>query len=245
MKCQCEFRKSPESYKPEELAVVVMWSGTERKSFYVDDPDYIADIVKQWTEREISWGKQFADLHSHLSTKKVSTVSDIKVTEYNPEGGWYICNYVMADSKLTDEYFRTMSTPIGAVTISLENIVMLHNLCKLKGVKIYHMFYRNYVYEDIEKYKDHLNLNYLYKQLDSDTIISTTGESEYLRPIDEHDHIQWSFGGVFQHVFKFGKQNDENLKYFESDQQHPNQLGHTKWTNEVLIPALKSKGLFE
>jgi hypothetical protein len=123
-KCSLTLIEELENYKPEELAVVVMWSGTERKSFYVDDPDYIADIVKQWTEREISWGKQFADLHSHLSTKKVFTVSDIKVTEYNPEGGWYICNYVMADSKLTDEYFRTMSTPIGAVTISLENIVI-------------------------------------------------------------------------------------------------------------------------
>ena len=109
---------------------------------------------------------------------------------------------------------------------------------------MYHMFYRNYVYDDIEKYKDHLNLNYLYKQLDNDTIIAKTGISEYLRPIDETDYTQWSSGDIFKYVFKFGKDTDESTKYFESDNWHPNHLGHTKWTNEVLIPALKTKDFF-
>lgn len=246
-KCSLAVIEELEKYEPEELAVIVMWSGTERKTFYVDDTDYIKDIVNQWSERSLSWGNQFSDLRSDISRhkKKTSIVSDIKTTSYNPEGGWYICNYLMPDSKLTDEYFRTMSTPIGAVTISLENMVMLQNLCKLKGVKMYHMFYRNYVYNDIEKYKDHLNLNYLYKQLDSDTIISKIGISEYLRPIDENDHIQFPFGNVFQYVYKFGKRTDDSLKYFEDDHQHPNHLGHTKWTNEVMIPVLKNKGFFE
>ena len=246
-KCSLAVIEELEKYKPEELAVIIMWSGTERKAFYVDDSDYIADIVQTWSDRSLSWGNQFTDLRSNVSrnTEKISVVSDSKTTKYNPNGGWYTCNYLMPDSKLTDEYFRTMSTPIGAVTISLENIVMLQNLCKLKGVKIYHAFYRNYVYNDIEKYKDHLNLNYLYKQLDNDTIITTTGIFEYLRPVDESDHIQWSHGDVFKYVFKLGKDTDETTKYFEIDNWHPNQLGHTKWTTEVLIPTLKTKSFFE
>ena len=34
--------------KPEEIFVVVMWSGTFRKAWYIDNPNVITEFVKDW-----------------------------------------------------------------------------------------------------------------------------------------------------------------------------------------------------
>jgi hypothetical protein len=238
------------NYKPEEILVLPMWSGTERKAFYVDNKDYIEDIIQEWPKRGLSWNLQFGDLYNKSDPKTTKVIDSgswehgTRLTDYNTEGGWYVCNYVMPDSKLSIEYFNTASTIIGFATVSLENIIFLHNLCKLKGVKIYHSFYRSYVYDDIFQNKDHLNLNYLFNMWDHDTIVSTTGIYEHLRPITDNFQ-QWDMGGLFKHnVFKFGPYTDETKQYFESDNWHPNSLGNQKWVDEVLFPVLQSKGIF-
>ncbi len=243
--------ESLEKYKPEEILVLPMWSGTERKAFYVDNKDYIQDIVEEWPKRGLSWNLQFADLYNRADPKNIKKVDSgsapydgNKITDYNTEGGWYVCNYLMPDSKLSTEYFSSVSTIVGFATVSLENVVFLHNLCKIKGVKIYHSFYRNYVYDDIFQNKDHLNLNYLFNMWDHDTIVSTTGIYEHLRPIFEQ-YQQWDTGGLFKHtIFKFGLYTDESKQYFEIDNWHPNSLGSQKWVDEVLFPALQAKGIF-
>jgi hypothetical protein len=237
-----------EKYEPDELLVLPMWSGTERKAFWVDNPEYVQDIAKQWKERDISWALQFGDLYSRPKPNFVDKVFVKSVngygrmTTYDTQGGWYHCNYLMPDSKLTDEFFKSSNTMVGYATTSLENIIFLQNLCKLKGVKIFQSFYRSYVYKDIYQNKDHLNLKYLYKQLDHDTIISTTGIYEHLRPEDENVE-GWNQGGIFKHIFKFND-TDESRQYFESDNWHPNIKGSTKWVTEVLFPFLNSKNLF-
>lgn len=239
-----------EKFAPEEILVLPMWSGTERKAFYVDNKDYIKDIVQEWPKRGLSWNLQFANLYNKAEPKNTKEIEcgpeedGIKTTLYNTEGGWYVCNYVMPDSKLSIEYFNIASTIIGFATVSLENIIFLHNLCKLKGVKIYHSFYRSYVYDDIFQNKDHLNLNYLFNMWDHDTIVSTTGIYEHLRPLTEQ-YQQWEMGGLFKHtIFKFGLYTDETKQYFEPDNWHPNSLGSQKWVDEVLFPVLQSKGIF-
>jgi len=237
-----------ETYAPDELLVLPMWSGTERKAFYVDNPLYIKEIVNQWPKRGISTGLQFCNLLNsnnaeeltEIITKRNNDPTEYK-TKYNPTGGWYHCNYLMSDSKLTDEYFKSANTIIRYATDSLENIIILQNLCKLKGISIYQSFYRTYVYDDIYQNKDHLNLNYLYKQLDLDTIVSTVGIYEHLRPPGNGEG--WNMGGLFRHVFRFGD-IEESKQYFESDNWHPNIKGSTKWVNEVLFPFLSNKNLF-
>lgn len=237
-----------DNYAPEELLVIPMWSGTERRAFWIDDPNYVEEISNEWPKRGLSWALQFGDLYGQHKNSKIKETpyhdpAFDKKTVYNVTGGWYHCNYLMPDCKLTDELFRSCSTVIGYATISLENIIFLQNLCKLKNVKIFHTFYRSYVYDDIYQNKDHLNLNYLYKQLDHDKIISTTGIYEHLRPTLE-EHQQWDRGGIFKHIYKMGFYTDGTKQYFESDNWHPNIKGSKKWTQEILIPKLNEKGLF-
>ena len=233
-----------EHYRADELAVIPMWSGTERRAFWIDDPDYVDEISKEWPKRGLSWSLQFGSLYSDSENYKLVNTTQSRSTAYNPDGGWYHCNYLMPDSKLTDELFRSCNTIISYATVSLENIIFLQNLCKLKGVKIFHTFYRSYVYDDIYQNKNHLNLNYLFNQLDHDIIISTDGIYEYLRPTLE-EHQQWNFGGIFKHIYKMGFYTDETKQYFESDNWHPNAKGSNKWTHEILIPKLIEKGLFK
>lgn len=234
-----------EKYQPDEIAVIVMWTGTERKTFYVDNKQFIEEVAEGWKQGSHWWGIQFADLKNNfdLDTYVIHPTMNMP-TNYNKDEGWYICNYLMPDSNITKEYFNLSSTIIGPATVSLENIIMLQNLCKLNGVNIFQTFYREYVYTDIVENKDHLNLNYLYKQWDHDTIITTTGIYEHLRPTLE-DHQQWEMGGIFKKIFKMGHWTDETSQYFCTDNWHPNELGATKWITEVLEPKLNDKGFFK
>jgi hypothetical protein len=232
-----------EKYNPDEILMIVMWSGTERKTFYVDNKDFIDDVSKNWSKdiESIWWGTQFADLKSKVDRSNfVNNPRTNLPTFYNKNSGWYICNYLFPDSTFIKEYFNLSSTIISQATITLENIVMLQNLCELKGVKFLQSFYGSYVYEDIIKNKDHLNLNYLYKQLNYDTIISTVGLYEHLRPLRE-DNTQSFLQNIFKQLFYDNGTN----KYFLDDNWHPNSLGSTKWVEEILVPVLKNKGILD
>lgn len=233
------------NHKGEELAVVVMWSGTDRKAFYVDNKDYIEDMVKYMTNIERHAGlSQFQNLdnfsHTNKDKKKTAITKDNKF-DYCPDGGYYIANYLHCDSKLMESYIETMVTRLAQVTISLENIIFLQNLCKIHNIKLVQSFYCSFVYQDIMDYKDHVNVEYLLKQLDYDTIVSTTGLFDYLSPQNKNTFAN-KLGEVFCYLQKFYV-SEEQKKYFGSDNFHPSKLGTEKWTNEVLFPKLAEIGL--
>lgn len=234
--------------KPEELAVIVMWSGTERKTFYVDNSYYIQKIVRIWQNKNMFFSaiNQFADLYGKLDPKHMKTAfinNGSAGTFYNSKGGWYICNFLYPDSQIAQEYISTMETSLGSIILSLENIIMCQNFCKVNGVKIYHTFYRDYAYTDLEENKNNVNLNYLYSMLDFDTILTTTGMYEYLRPYEGTSDNLKNMSGLFKNFFNMTIK-DETKKYFLDDNVHPNYLGASKWSDEVLIPKLREKGLF-
>lgn len=225
--------ESLEEYKPEEILVLVMWSGTERKTFYVDNKDFVQECSENWKKNSMSWGLQFSDLKNTYNGLEI--LPGFK-NFYNKNGGWYICNYTNPDSQFVKDFYNLNSTVVGPATTSLENMIMLQNLCKLKNVRLIQSFYRSYVFEDIELNKDHLNLNYLYKQWDFDTIVSTTGMLEYLRPEDKN---QKASSNPFYKIYGLGEYKDEYKKYFNShDDWHPNEVGAKKWLTEVLIPKI-------
>ncbi|NBO29089.1 MAG: hypothetical protein EBX47_08820 [Synechococcaceae bacterium WB8_1B_057] len=225
-------------FKPEEILVIVMWSGTERKSFYVDNPDFIEEVVKGWKMGSHWWGRQFCTLRNKVDQNIF--VEDSKSggkTYYNKEGGWYICNYLFPDSNFTQNYFDLTSTILGPAINSLENIIFLQNFCKVKGIKLAQTFYRNYVWTDIEENAENENLGYLFENIDHDTIVSKTGMYEYLRPYNAEKAVYDNFSKIFWKIMQVYK-TDETAKYFLDDNWHPNELGATKWLNEVLIPYL-------
>lgn len=235
-----------DNYDPSEIALIIMWSGTERKAFYVDNEHFISEVVEGWNNGSQAWGIQFADLKSNVDHQTYAThPANGRRTFYNKKGGWYICNYVLPhDSIFTKEFYNLSGTIIGPVTNSLENIIMLENTCKVKNVKLFHCFYRSYVYDDIIENKDHQNINYLFKQLDQENIISTTGLYEHLMPIvgDMEEHlIKYIWGKIWYR----GQITEHVEKYFLDDHFHPNKLGSTKWVDDVLIPKLTERDFFK
>lgn len=217
-KCSLAIVESLEKYKPEEIAVIVMWSGTERKSFYIDNTDEIKRISSTWVPNSIWWAIQFADLKNKLTRPKVMQTSRHPI-EYNEDPGWYICAFGIDDASISEAYYKISSTTINAVHLSVENMVMLQNFCKIKGVQLHQQYYMNYVYRDIEENSQHQLVSYLHKQLDSSTIVDTVGMHEYVKTSDYR--FLMSEHGV-----------------------HPNKDGHTKWLKEKLLPHLEQKGFF-
>lgn len=212
-----------DNYKPEEICVIVMWSGTHRKSFYVDNHDFIDQLTKKWVQNnKFGIPMQLLDLHDQIKPDENLGILDSGVKwqiKYNKVGGWYTFNpsYNSDDSLLGSEYEKSHSTDLAATIVSFENIIMLQNLCKLKNVKFYQSFYMNNTYNDILKHRNNLNIDYLYRQFDTNTIISIQG------------------------IFDFLQTANNYKQYFQEDNNHPNRLGHEKWTSEILLPFLKDK----
>lgn len=214
-----------QEYAPDEIAVIIMWSGTERKSFYVDNPDLIKHITNEWNKSKAYWHLQFADLKNEASSK-------IQLTEpgsnyfYNNGEGWYICAFGRDNNKLTDGYFYANNSNIAAVHISIENIIFLQNLCKVKSIRLFQQFYKSYSFNDIEEKKDHQIVKYLFNELDHDSIISKEGMHSFLIRNGGDRYVTDPQPGMG----RYGT--------------HPNQLGHSFYVKNKLIPRLKELGFF-
>ena len=208
-----------ENYKPEELLVIVMWSGIERKAFYIDNVSIVDDLVNTWIKNK-SFGMvdQFLNLYNYIPTEDIRQISDNGFI-YNRNGGWYSCQQNFRDHSLTKEYFNSYETDIGPTTISLENMVFLQNLCKVKNVRFFQMYYMDNVFKTLYDNRENLNVKYLYNQLDHDTILSTVGMYDYLK-------------------------NKKDMNLFTEDKLHPSPSGAKLFIDEVLIPKLIEKGVF-
>jgi hypothetical protein len=192
-------------FKPEEIAVLIMWSGTERKCFYVNNPYTIANDLK------------------NLWTDDTNPVRDLR-NKINRDAAWYVCNWnALLDPQYTTNiaktHFGLANDSAYAVHLSLENIVFMQNLCKVHGIQYHQMFYMDYALEDIEQYKEHEIVSYLYDQFDQSTIVDKKSIFTYLKEL-----------------------NNDQL-YFRPD-QHPTAVGQKLWFDKVLLPHLTTKGFF-
>lgn len=232
-KVSLELSESLKNYKASEIAVIVMWSGTERKSFYYNNPDEISKLVNFWNKNNQNWGKQFFDLKNSVGNDPKPFGPNGGGNVYNPNEGWANFNFLFNSTGLADLYFISTINNIHAVHVTLENIIFLQNLCKAHKIQFFQQFYRSYVFEDMFNNKDHQLNGYLYDFLDMSSIVSKIGLYEYLKSVDkkiEKKH-RWNF--LFEPTLKH--------PYFLEDGVHPNREGHLKWTNEVLIPFLQDK----
>ena len=205
--------------RPEEILVAVMWSGTSRSSWYIDNPDLVKKMDP--TDRCL------------IDLKNIKSVS----------GGWYTTehgnnknDYILS---FTQQHFLIdeVAGGVGKVHDSLENIIMLQNFCKLHNVTLIQQFYMDFVFEDIDKHKNHQIINYLYKQLDFDNII-TQGMLEYIETfltISKKDSRELT---PEQRIEASG-----GLELFDSDGFHPGVYGTKLWCKNILFPFLKSKNI--
>jgi hypothetical protein len=204
---------------PEEILVIVMWSGTSRSVWYIDNPDTIKKM--DLTDRRL------------LDLKNISVDS----------GGWYSTEHGNNKNDhilgFTQQHFLIdkFTGGVGKVHDSLENIIMLQNFCKLHNVTLIQQFYMDFVFEDIEEHKNHQIINYLYKQLDFDNII-TQGMLEYLEffltiPKKKAEKLTSE-----QRI-----KSSRNSELFSSDGFHPGEYGTKLWCKNILFPFLKSKNI--
>lgn len=225
--------------QPSEILAVVMWSGTFRKAWYIDNPLIINQMTKLWPEFVGGMSNQFLDLKNKGAEHPsyFNTGCEGSTFEYNPKGGWYFtvngsdCQIDFVQQHyLLDGY---NNGGIGKIHSSVENIIMLQNFCKLNNVKFYQQFFMDSVFEDIEENKNHQLINYLYKQLDLDNMIKI-GMFEYL-----HRLLNIPKEQVKDITYAYRKEIDKETNYFEKDGFHPSKKGATMWCNEILFPFLE------
>ena len=219
-----------EGIDPSEIAVAVMWSGNDRKTWYITNQDYIGDIKKHWgTEGGDSWHVQFCDLKNSKEGVEVLEFNNKHGhyhVQYNPNGGWYhsawnhrepnfINDYIMLTEPVTDRQYDPHN--INSLHVSLENMIMLQNTCKAHGIKFYQQYYMEHTYADIDKFKDHAIIDYMYRQLDKANRV---------------------FPAIHEYIKPMGHTVSE-------EDVHPNETGHQVYFNDILLPFLEEKNFFE
>jgi hypothetical protein len=225
---------------PSDILVTVMWSGTFRKAWYIDNEYILNKMRARWREFEGGMSVQFLDLKNEMigdiakfNTKNGNIFNSAKC------GGWYFTvNGSDCPLEFVQQHYLLdghMNDGIGKIHISAENIIMLQNFCKLKGVKFVHQFYMDSTYSDIINNKEHQLINYLYNQLDMDSII-LNGMFEYLHTLLNIPREQSIY---VTHDER--KQLDEPYGYFNKDGFHPSAYGAELWTKNILIPFLETK----
>ncbi len=212
-------------YNPEEIAVFVMWSSIDRKSFYIDNPDMIDDIVSNWKLSTQNWQLQFANLKNEsdllktIETKKAVGSNKIK---YNSNGGWFITSaHVTDEIKFVRDYFMMNKDPVspGLCNDNIENILFLQYLCASKNIRLYQQYYMDNIKENLSRHRTHQAVQYLYDDLDKTTFIS--------------EHSMYSY------------MNNRPELFVTVNNNHPNGLGNRIWLNEVILPRLEQDNFFE
>ena len=219
-----------EGFTADEIAVLVSWSGNDRKTWYITNKDYINDIKAYWNKTAGGgWHVQFCDLKNSKDNVDILHYDNNygKYTiQYNPNGGWYhsawnhaepkfINDYLMLTEPVTDRGYDKHN--INSLHVALENMIMLQNLCKLQGITFYQQYYMDHTYKDIDANKDHEIINYLYRQLDTDNRV---------------------FPAIHEYVKPLG------LTMSDVD-VHPTAEGHQVYFNDILKPFLDAKNFFD
>lgn len=225
--------------KPDEILVLVMWSGTSRKAWYIDNPQIIEKMTRGWKKFSGGMSSQFLNLKNKNPTNEYffSTHNNSKF-DYNPNGGWYFtvdgsdCKLpFVQDYYLIDKHVHG----IGKIHSSLENIIMLQTFLKLHNIKFVHQFFMDRVYQDIENNKEHDLIKYLYNQLDK-TYTLTQG-------MFEHNHTYLPYprekSVLMPHHERIKLDNGRNL--FANDGFHPGEYGAKLYCQDVLFPFLIEK----
>jgi hypothetical protein len=175
-KCLQELTESLKKYRGDEIAVFVMWSGTERKAYYLDN----LEIINRDDKAILKDQHRFLDLKNRV----------------NGKGGWLLTNALGLNSHIVYNTNVTLALNDNHfVHNTLENMILLQSMCKLYGVKLYQNFYMTYVHDLIENNKTDELVSYLYQHLDPKTFVDNENiiyeflqkqnNSNLLRP-DQH-----------------------------------------------------------
>jgi hypothetical protein len=226
---------------PKEIFVSVMWSGTNRKAWYIDNPYVIEKIVDGWRNINSS-SDQFIDLKYYhhrgdLYKDDLRTyTTKVAYATYNVKGGWYftVDGSDCALDGVREFYLldRFPSGP-GKTNISLENIVFLQNFCNSKGIRLLHQTYMCEVYKDLLNNKDHQINRYLFDQLDIENFI-TCGKMDYTLSLIDLTLDNWYNMSTEEREIVNSQHNLFNLDLF-----HPSQKAAKLYFENILKPFIE------
>lgn len=157
--------KALETYKPSEILVGVMWSGSNRHDFYYDQPEMLEFMIDKihngWVENPTGFvedSKKWIILNHHWGADQDG--------HRNPEA---------------KTYYKHFYDEIGHAIYSLEHILRTQWFLKANNIKY---FFTNYTKNNIvynPKDIEHPEINYLYKQLDFSNYLPVESEFTYLK----------------------------------------------------------------
>jgi hypothetical protein len=225
---------------PSDILVVVMWSGTYRKAWYIENQYILSQMRKHWKNFEGGMCGQLLDLKNNMADDKVPFQTKNGSEFYHSKnGGWYFTvNGSDSQMEFVQQHYLLdgdMTNGVGKVHTSVENIIMLQNFCKLHGIKLVHQFFMDSSYTDIERNKEHQIINYLYRQLDFDLMIKD-GMFEWL-----HSFLNIPREEAIMVTHEDRKKLDEPYGMFNKDGFHPSIKGAELWFKTVLLPFLESR----
>lgn len=202
-------------FKPEDIALFVMWSTHDRRAFYL--PDSSTDrLVDLWTLniKEHTWRQQFADLDNKILARDGQKTG---VAELGSGAGWYHMHGSTMNSDIISKtyYDHVHSLELG-VHVTLENMLILDLLVSRLGIFSCSMLIMTSVYDSIVQHRQHNLCEHLYSAVDW-TKFDLQGEYDYLRS------------------------QLNSAQYFTPDGLHPNRRGHSLWFQQQLLPRLADK----
>jgi hypothetical protein len=146
-------------FKPEEVALFVMWSTHDRRAFYLP-----ARTRSQITETS-TVPQQFTDLSSQPRVG----------------AGWYHAHgSTWGRNPVSDFYYSQIHSLDLGVHVTLENMLTLNLLLNQKGVRCYQMMIMTQIYQQILAHSQHDLCGHLYSALDWREF-DTVGELDWLR----------------------------------------------------------------
>jgi hypothetical protein len=173
--------------KAEDMLVGIMWSGPSRHDFF-------------HTEK-VNFG-----VITHCIENPTKFVKDTP-------GNWAILNHNW-ENTYARTYYKNFYDVIGSFIYTLEHILRIQWFLKMHNIKYFMATYTGEVFP--AEYMCHLEVNYLYEQIDMSKFLPVVGEYEWCL-----EHLP----------------ND----FIEPENNHPSNIQHKVFTEQVIIPFLKEK----
>jgi hypothetical protein len=150
-------------YRPEDIALFVMWSTHDRRAFYL--PEYTRDLMRIPVFNNKPIPPQFTDL-SGLE---------------QPGSGWVHCHSsTTGENPVSDFYYSHIHSLELGVHVTLENMLTLNLLLNQKGVWSRQMMIMSRVYDHIITHSQHNLCEHLCAAMDWSSV-DLVGELDWLR----------------------------------------------------------------
>jgi hypothetical protein len=196
-KAMYQVDKLLKTHKPEDIVVGVMWSGIDRHDFYTDDSKRLSNI-NGWIENP------------------TNVVDGRK--------NWVITNY-MWDIPQAKIWYENLHTYVGAMLMTIQNILMVQWYLERKGIKYFMSSYLDIFHANgADTLISHPEVKYLFDMVDFSKFLPVSGCHEWVK--ENYDEL--GFNG---HVG------------YEHRGIHPTEFGHKKFSEEVIVPYLKNNVL--